>query len=117
MFSPLEPGELGRANEMSLCLFGKGKEIDQVALRHQRHLPRFYQLVIGILANRLQEAITCRPVLFVHVDQRLIDQSGQDVEQSGWRHTLCRADSLCCFQGATVGKYGEVLQHCTLCRS
>src|SRR5207244_1930353 len=55
----------------------------QVAVAHRRRLARLEELLAGVLADRLEQAVALVTTAGLGDDQRLVDQSRQQVEHLG----------------------------------
>ena len=65
------------------------------------------QLVLAVLPDRLQQAVSCLSVALLHKHQRFVDQRGEDIQ-----HVVCVfwptcADGLGCFDRKTASKHRE----------
>src|SRR5439155_18080992 len=103
---PLQPALALAGPELRLCRFRKPREQIEVPAADWAHLVRLEQTVARIPAHRLEQPIPGWGAL-IQDDQRLLDESLQQVQDLGVRYALIGTDCLRCFQGPTAGEHGQ----------
>ena len=110
LLQPLEPGELIRSPELRLRTLRERQAIGEVPFPEACRLPGLQQSVPRVLAHRLGQSVARFPVVLLRQYQRLIDETGQEVERVILVHAVPGADRLGRLQGPATREDREPAQ-------